>query len=387
MDLPTETSLLYAASHFCDLLAALGCLYLLVAAATVLRLPEHRRSQCKPNAPITILKPLQGAEPNLAPRLRSFCEQEFEAPVEMICGMLNRSDAAIRAVDEIARSTASSIELKIDARERGSNRKISNLANMQISAHNEIIVIADSDIEVGPGYLRDVVAELDNPDIGAVTCLYHGVAASGVWSRFAALAMNAHFLPTVVLALSFGLAQPCFGSTIAIRRSVLARIGGFEAFADYLADDYAIGEAVRLAGYDVAIPNFTIGHFCFDDSLATLFRHELRTARTIKSIDSLGYCGTIIMHPFALALLAALAGGDNPLWLAAVALACRALLCRSVEYRFRLPRQPYELIPIRDLFSFAIFVLSFFGRNVSWRGYSYRVGSDGRLVPDRNVAP
>jgi ceramide glucosyltransferase len=381
MDLP------YFVSHFCDVLAGLGCLYLLVAAAVVLRLPEHRRAHRKPIAPVTILKPLQGAEPNLAPRLRSFCNQAFEAPVEMICGTLNHSDLATHAVTEIAGSAARPVELKIDARERGSNRKISNLVNMQISAHNEILVVADSDIEVGPGYLEDVVAELERPEIGAVTCLYHGVAASGIWSRFAALAMNAHFLPTVVLALNFGLAEPCFGSTIAIRRSVLARIGGFEAFADYLADDYAIGDAVRSAGYGVAIPNFTVGHFCFDDSLATLFRHELRTARTIKSIDPLGYCGTVITHPFALALFAALIGGNDSLWLAAIAIACRTLLCRCVEHRFRLPPQPYELIPIRDLFSFAIFVSSFLGRTVSWRGYSYRVGSDGRLVPDRNVAP
>ncbi|MFZ0728767.1 MAG: bacteriohopanetetrol glucosamine biosynthesis glycosyltransferase HpnI [Methylovirgula sp.] len=387
MDLPSQSDLLYFVSHFCDLLAGIGCLYLLVAAAVVLRLPEHRRGHCKPTAPVTILKPLQGAEPNLAPRLRSFCNQEFDAPVEMICGMLNHSDPAASAVGEIARSAATAIELRIDARERGSNRKISNLVNMQISAHNEILVITDSDIEVGPGYLRDVVAELENPAIGAVTCLYHGVAASGVWSRFAALAMNAHFLPTVVVALSFGLAQPCFGSTIAMRRSTLARIGGFEAFADYLADDYAIGEAVRSAGYDVAIPNFTIAHFCFDASLPILLRHELRTARTIKSIDPLGYCGTVVTHPFALALLAALFGGNDPLLLAVIALACRVLLCRCVEHRFRLPRQPYELIPLRDLLSFAVFTLSFFGRSVSWRGYSYRVGSDGRLAPDRSVAP
>ncbi|MGH6817741.1 MAG: bacteriohopanetetrol glucosamine biosynthesis glycosyltransferase HpnI [Methylovirgula sp.] len=387
MDLPTQSDIVYFVSHFCDILAGLGCLYLLVAAAVVLRLPEHRRAHCKSTAPVTILKPLQGAEPNLVPRLRSFCDQEFDAPVEMICGMLNHSDPAAGAVDEMARSAAAVIELQIDARERGSNRKISNLANMQILARNEILVIADSDIEVGPGYLQDVVAELENPAVGAVTCLYHGVAASGIWSRFAALAMNAHFLPTVVVALSSGLAQPCFGSTIAMRRSTLARIGGFEAFADYLADDYAIGEAVRLAGYDVAIPNFTIGHFCFDASLSILLRHELRTARTIKSIDPLGYCGTVITHPFALALLAAPFGGNDPLLLAAIALACRALLCRCVEHRFRLPRQPYGLIPMRDLLSFAVFALSFFGRSVSWRGYSYRVGSDGRLVPDRNVAP
>ncbi|MGH6676059.1 MAG: glycosyltransferase, partial [Xanthobacteraceae bacterium] len=198
MDLPTQSDIVYFVSHFCDILAGLGCLYLLVAAAVVLRLPEHRRAHCKSTAPVTILKPLQGAEPNLVPRLRSFCDQEFDAPVEMICGMLNHSDPAAGAVDEMARSAAAVIELQIDARERGSNRKISNLANMQILARNEILVIADSDIEVGPGYLQDVVAELENPAVGAVTCLYHGVAASGIWSRFAALAMNAHFLPTVV---------------------------------------------------------------------------------------------------------------------------------------------------------------------------------------------
>lgn len=248
-------------------------------------------------------------------------------------------------------------------------------------------MIADSDMEVGPDYLANVVAELQRPGVGAVSCLYHGVSEAGIWSRHAALAINGHFLPSAVLALSLRLARPCFGSTIALRRGTLARIGGFEAFADCLADDYMIGAAVRSAGYAIAIPSFSIGHRCFEDSLRTLLAHELRAARTIRSLHPFGYCGAIITHPFPLALIGALCSNGNALLLAAISFACRGLLCRCVEYRFELPRQPYWLMPFRDLLSFAVFVSSFFGATVTWRGVSYHVSTGGRLAPERNSVP
>ena len=185
-----------------------------------------------------------------------------------------------------------------------------------------------------------------------------------------------------ITAVGLGLAKPCSGATIALRRSTLERIGGFGALANVLADDHAIGLAVRAEGYDVAIAPFLVGHRCFEGSLRALIRRETRAARTIKSIDPIGYAGTIITHPWPLALLALLSGSPGAALVTFAALLSRVMLCRCVEWRFNLPRQDYWLIPLYDVMAFGIYAASFFGATVHWRGADYRVMADGTLLED-----
>jgi ceramide glucosyltransferase len=386
--LPLDNIVLYWTASICDASTGLGCLYLLVAAACVLRFPEHHPAPGGRSSPVTILKPLHGAEPGLDDRLRRFCSQHYAASIQMVCGIADEKDTAAKSVGElIAQEGEADIKLVIDGRQRGSNRKVSNLANMLAHARHEVLVLADSDIEVGPDYLAEVTKQLDQEHIGAVTCLYHGVSGPGLWSRHAALAINSNFLPSIIVALTFRLAEPCFGSTIALRRSTLSHIGGFEAFADSLADDYAIGAAIRSAGYRVAIPATSVGHFCHENSLRSLLMHEIRVARTIRSLRPLSYCGTILTHPLPFALLAAACSDPSPLLLAALAIASRALLCRCVEHRFTIAPQPYWLIPFNDILSFATFLISFVNTRVAWRGMAYRITPDGHLLTDRDGLP
>lgn len=367
--------------------AALGCVYLLVGCAAVSTFAARRRSAVCTPVPVTILKPLHGAEPCLSRRLSSFCRQDYAAPVQVICGVQAPSDPAVAIARLLAKSPdAPRFDLVIDTRAHGSNPKISNLINMLPTAQHDVLVMADSDIEVGPDYLARIVAELQRPGVGTVTCLYHGVPLSGRWSSHAALGINTHFLPNVVTALMLRLSLPCFGSTIAISRGLLSRIGGLTAFADRLADDYEIGEAVRTCGHEVAIPGFTLGHVCFHERLRGLFGRELRAARTVRSIAPLGYAGAFLTHPFPIALVGALLGGDYALVVAAAALACRAALCACVGRAFHLPRQPYGLIPSRDILSFGVYVWSFLGMSVQWRGSRYRLAADGSLLSDRREA-
>lgn len=383
---PIETGLANLIPAVCDSLAGLGCLYLLVTAIVVL---QFRRGggalQPRNHEPVSILKPLHGLEPDLEHRLESYCRQNYTGAVQLVCGVLHRADDAIVAVKNLAsRHPELSIKLSIDEREHGANRKVSNLGNMLPLAAHDLLVISDSDIEVGPDYLAGIIARLQRPGTGAVTCLYHGVAGPGTWSRMAALAINAHFLPNAITAIQFGLAKPCFGSTIVLRRDTLARIGGFPAFADCLADDYAIGEAIRSAGYKIAIPETSVGHVCFHDSLRSLLACELRAARTIKTIDPIGFLGAFIANPLPLALIAALSGGHDALLLAAIAIACRLVLCLCIEQAFGLQHQPLWLIPLRDLLSSAVYIASYFGTTVTWRDFNYRITPDGRLIADRN---
>jgi len=361
--------------------AILGCIYMLLTSVLVLRFGRGRISRDRCTAPVTILKPLHGAEPRLFAQLASFCNQDYGGPVQLVFGAHDQADPAILVVRRLESALAGkNIDLKVDPREHGSNPKVSSLVNMMSLAKHDILVIADSDIQVGPNYLAEVVGELQRPGVGAVTCLYHGIAGTGLWSRLSALATNTHFLPEVIMALSFRLARPCFGATIAMRRETLNRIGGFSSFADDLAEDYAIGEAVRAAGYEVAIPCFSVGHVCAESDLRALLAHQMRFARTIRSIDPIGYAGSVITHPLPLALLGLLLGGAGSALVLAIAFGCRLLLCASIERAFGLAGQPAWLVPVQDLIAFGVYVASFFGSTVSWRGHTYRVLPDGRLV-------
>lgn len=364
------------------LVAIAGCGYLVAAAILVGRFARQPMPAGPATAPaVTILKPLHGDEQGLFDNLASFDRQRYPGPVQIICGVMDADDPAIAVVERLRNAPARhSIELVVNATPHGANRKIANLANMAAHIRHDVVVISDSDIRVEPDYLARVVAALHQPGVGAVTCLYHGDPASGIWAQFGALAINAHFLPSVVLSLALGLARPCFGSTIALERARLAQIGGFAAFADRLDDDYAIGAALREQGHAISIPPFTIAHLCSAQSLRELWRHELRWARTIRSIAPLGYAGSIVTHPLPWALLASLIGAASGLLVPAIAatlgsVLCRIALLRQIEQRFGLPPQPYGLVPARDLLSVAVFIAGFLGRDVSWRGRRYRLAS------------
>lgn len=373
------------------LVAALGCCYLLAAAAMVLR---FRRSEVVTAPadvePVTILKPLHGAEPGLSQRLARFCNQDYPAPVQMICGIGNHEDRAVEIVSR-CRARGNAIDLVVDGRRHGSNPKISNLMNMLPQARHDILIMSDSDIDTGRDYVGKTTAALAEPDVGAVTCLYRGIDIGNPWSQLSALAINSHFLPNAIFALTFGLTQPCFGATIALRRAMLHRIGDFDAFKDALADDNEIGRAVRATGRRVVIPGFTVGHVCTENDLGALMKQDLRVARTIKSVDLAGYRGLLITHPFALALLAMPFSPGSAAMLAAVmlagsALACRAVLCLAVRHAFKAEAKGLWLIPLRDLLSFAAFVWGLVGNSVQWRGAAYHVVDNGRLRPDRGRA-
>ena len=380
-------ALILGLGNLCVAAATIGCIFALSAGALALRFgarPAHAEVQ-SPEPSVTILKPLCGQEPDLLTRLLGFAHQCYGGATQLVFGAQHRADPAMDVVERLRTLCPDlAIDVAVEPRGFGTNRKVTNLINMTPLAGNDVIVLSDSDIEVGPTYLADVNAELQKPGVGAVTCLYHGIAGDGLWSRLSAMSINTYFLPNVVVGRSLGLAQPCFGATIAVRRETLEEIGGFEAFKDCLADDYEIGVAVRNAGYEVAIAPFSVGHVCFERTAAELVRHQIRQSRTIRTIDPVGYAGAVLSHPFALALIGAVLGSPLGLLVAALAVVSRTIEAIAVERAFALERQPYWLVPFRDLIAFTTFVSGFFGTTVSWRGSRYRVLSDGSVVQRSN---
>jgi len=362
-----------------------GCLFMIVAAGLVGSFAQPGPAGTSPGRAVTILKPLHGDETGLFENLVSFCDQDYAGPVQIVFGVASPDDPAVYVVEQLrATFPGKAIALVVDARVAGSNPKVSNLINMSARISHEIIVIADSDIRVERDYLWRVVSVLDRSGGGAVTCPYYGISTGNLWSKLSQLTIDSHFLPSVMISAHFKLSRPCLGSTIALHRSALSAIGGFEAVANCLADDYELGEALAKHGQTVSVLPFAVGHVCDESSLSELWRHELRWALTIRTIDPLGYLGWTVTHAFPLALIAlAFGGGLLAIVLALAALACRLILVLAIERGYGLPRHPYWLIPLRDLWSFAVFVSGFVARDVSWRGHRYRLMSEGSLISER----
>jgi ceramide glucosyltransferase len=363
-------------------LALFGAAYALAAALFASRFRAARQAGLEKYPPVTLLKPLHLDEPGLKQNLESFCRQNYPAPLQIVFGVQDPLDPAVRIVEDLKRAHPSlDIELVIDTRIYGTNRKVSNLINLVERAKYDVLVLSDSDIEVRSGYLSSVTASLDRAGGGAVTCLYTGAALANIWSRLVAMGINYQFIPNVLVGTALGLATPCFGSTIALRKDLLRRIGGMEAFSDLLADDYEIGRAVREHGHRTTLASCVVAHTCTETTGHDMFAHELRWARTIRLLNARGHFGTFVTHALPWALLAMVLAGVHPLTTAAVGAALISRLC----VKWRMDRilgtsaGPAWLLPVRDMLSFAIFLGSLFGGNVRWRGTRFLVAPDGVL--------
>ena len=371
----------------CSVLAVLGIAYTAWTAQLVGRF--FARSVPAPASfpPVTLVKPLHGDEWNLDGQLASFFEQDYPGPVQMLFGVHDASDAALKTVDALrVRYPDAHVTVVADSRLHGPNRKVSNLVNMLPAAEHDVLCFTDSDVTVEPDFLRNVVGELQQPDVGLVTCLYRGQCQPGFWPRLSAGATDYQFLPGVLAGLAIGRARPCFGQTIAMTRDMLSRIGGLAPFASHLAEDNAIGEAIRDTGAKVAIPSFIVRHACAETTFARLVSHELRWSRTIRAVDRSGHLGSAITYPLAFALLALLlSGGAGWTWpLVGLAFAARGLLKWRVDRVTGERCRGWWVLPISDVVSFAIFVASFFSGRVVWRGVDFGVDGKGQLYPLRN---
>ncbi|WP_183036431.1 bacteriohopanetetrol glucosamine biosynthesis glycosyltransferase HpnI [Cupriavidus sp. UME77] len=371
-------------SLFCAAAAVFGIVYMVSAGVLIRRF--FARAPAEPDSfpPVTIIKPLRGQERMLLDNLSSFCRQDYPGPVQFLFGVQDSGDPALEILNQLRLvHPEAQITVVSDSRLSGANRKMSNILNMLPQVQHDVLVFADSDVGVEPGYLRHVVGELQKPDVGLVTCLYRGRPSPGLWPRLSAMATNYQFVPAVVTGLALGLARPCFGQTIATRRATVERIGGFLQFAHHLAEDHAIGKAVREAGEKVAIPPFFVTHACVEADATELLAHELRWSRTIRTIDPIGHLGSVLTYPLIFSALATFASGGAAWSLALVltAVLARLLLKWQIDHATCQPYRDAWLLPIWDFLSFCIFVASFFSRRVVWRGFSFEVSGNGLLHP------
>ena len=333
---------------------------------------------------VSVLKPLHGAEPGLYENLLSFVDQNYPA-MQIVFGVRSPGDGALPIARRIiAERPDRDIALVVDSRVTGRNLKVANLINMLPSARHDVLVFADSDMRVGRDYVAAVTAPLGDPTIGLVTCLYKGVPTGGMWSRLGAMHINFGFLPGALAGDAIGTGDGCFGATIALRREVLEKIGGLAIVRDELADDHRIGAAVREAGLAVALSPYLVETSVSEKNFNSLWRHELRWARTARLMAPVGFAGSIVTHAVALAVLAVLACGFSLTSIGFLAMSCalRWASAAAIARMLRLSTAGLWLLPARDLLSFAVFIGSFLGRNVSWRDQLFRIEPNGRIVVD-----
>lgn len=364
-------------------LAVCGGAYAVLAAVLTRRFMTGSPTTHSADLAVSMIKPLHRQTVGLAEALDSFCAQDYGGPVQLLCGVQDGGDPAATVVAALkSRRADLDIELISDARVYGANRKVSNLIHLAAAARHAILVLSDADIIVRADYLRTVVGALSQPGVGAVSCLYVGAARGGPWSTLAAMAINYHFMANAIVGQRLGLATPCFGSTIALTRETLTRIGGFEAFSDQLADDYEIGRAIRALGLQVDLPPMTVTHQCHEATFRELVGHEIRWARTVRLINPGGHAGSLLTHAFAISLIAGAFLRFSPPAIALIfaILGVRIAAKFAIDTTVAARAGPWWLLPVRDVLSFGVFLASFAGSSVDWQGRRYRVDRDGVLT-------
>ncbi len=335
---------------------------------------------------VTIFKPLCGAESETYDCLRSFCDQDF--PVfQVIFGVADSNDPVLRVVERLQREFPHrELQVVVDRRQHGTSRKVSNLINMMPYARHEVFVISDSDVRVDRDYLARVVAPLVDTDVGIVTCPYRGVPRAGLWSLLGSQFINEWFIPSVRVAALGGSCAFASGVTIAMNRRVLARIGGFHAIADQLADDYRLGELTRQLGLRTVLSDVVVETSVVEGSFADLIRHELRWLRTIRTVRPLGYAFSFITFGVPIAALGVLLAGGAESAVAMLALTAIARILVHLRTRCQGSSALQILVlPFRDVLNVALWSWSFVTRRVHWRNDHYLVTRDGSVLPVARV--
>lgn len=374
--------LLHILGWLCVILAFAGVVYAVLAVVLAGRFAARPAGALSDFPAVSVVKPLHGNEPSLEADLETFFRQDYPAPFQLVFGVQDPNDAAIAVVESLKRRYPQiDAVLVCDGRRRGANPKVANLINMEGAIQHDIFVLSDSDIAVEPDYLRRIAASLSPENVGGVTCVYTGWAAAGFVSRLSAMGVSYHFLPNVIVGVGLKMAAPCFGSTIAFKGPLFRGLGGFSAFADQLADDHAMGKAIRDKGYEVAIPAFAVRHAATETGWHEWFLHELRWMRTIRTVDPGGHAGSIVTHAFPLSVMGLILTNFAlvALYVLGASLLARIVLKWCIDRIFGRPAGPYWLLPLRDVLSFCVFLASLFGGAVVWQNERLTVREDGAL--------
>lgn len=363
----------------------LAASYAVLALVAVLVWQMRRAPPCSLRPPpVTVLKPLCGAEPGLYEHLRSFCLQSHPE-YQIVFGVRDLTDPALTVVERlIAEFPSLPIDVVVNPQQYGSNCKISNLINMLARARYDVLAMADSDTMVRHDYLSTVTAPLLDHSVGLVTCIYRGVPTRAIWSRVGAMYINEWYVPSVLLAWLFGYRGYVSGQTLCLRRDTLQAIGGLRAMANHLAEDYRLGALIRGLGLRIVLSPYVLDAQHHEPSLDSLMRHELRWMRTIRVLRPHSFPFLFITFSLPLAILGIVLTSAEPSFSTAAWILFQvtviARLGLHLINRLRGDRPPvreFWLLPARDLLMCWAWGRSFFIARVTWRGNEFDIDADG----------
>ena len=333
--------------------------------------------------PVSILKPVRGADAHAYECFRSHCRLDYPE-YEIIFGVHDPADPAIALVERLKKEFPERrIKLLVCSQELGPNRKVSNLIQMLPAARYDHLLVNDGDIRVPPDYLQRIMPSLAAPKVGLVTALYRPVPGRTLVSKLEALSIT-DFASSVLVRYQNGGAFPfAFGATLAFPRRVLEQVGGFEALADYLADDSRLASMIVQRGYSVVVSNLVVDTTLPDYSLRDFWQHQLRWARTVRDASPRGYSGLVLVFgvQWAVALIAAAgAGWSWALFALAYASRIAGLLVTALGVcKDQGVLRNLWLLPLRDLQAFATWIAAHSGRTVTWHGDRFLL-KHGRLL-------
>jgi ceramide glucosyltransferase len=334
---------------------------------------------------VTILKPVKGMDAGSYDNFASFCRQLYSGPVQIIFAAASADDPVIPVIHRLIEDhPGHDISLNINPAIHGPNYKVSNLINAFPGAKHDIIIVCDSDIRVTPDYLDAVTGHFCDPQVGLVTSLYRTSSVHNIATALEATGFTSEMVPNVLTALQLEGLSFALGASMAVRRETLASIGGFESLAEYLADDYQLGNKIHRAGWRIVLDGCFVESMMKTEHLMSVLSRQLRWARTMRVSRPAGYLASGITQPFPAAFLAAIFAPSLQTGLYAIALLYSVRLavstCFSQNFvRDRLLPRWLWLLPLRDMLAFFCWALSFLGNRVEWRGTRFRLKPGGKL--------
>ena len=371
---------------------ASSAIYLFLALIAAIRFRGTSPTTASPSdgdlPPVTVLKPLCGMEPLMEQRLESFFRQDYPS-FELIFGARNSSDPVLKIVEALRQKHPRvRTEVVLSGEPAYPNAKVHGLEKMIAAASYPYLVITDSDVHVGPDFLKQVVRPLSDPSVGLGTCIYRGVPCGGLWSRLEALGMSVEMPAGVLVAELLEGMKFALGPCMAISKDLLARLGGIRVLGAYCSDDFLLGQLTHAAGMKVLLSRYIIEHVAVNRSARASLLHQVRWMKSTRFSRPLGHVGALMTFAMPFGLLGLAAGLGMGRWMLGFGLLSLAVMNRMVlsivmgwgvvhdsgSLRF------CWLYPVRDLLGFFLWCASFWGTEIVWRDERYELSAGGKMT-------
>jgi ceramide glucosyltransferase len=346
---------------------------------------RHSEATSGFSPPVSVLKPLEGLENDAYENLVSFCRQDYPE-YEILFAVDDERDSATSVVKKLISDFPSlPIRLLVGSGMSASNNKVAKLYRLGREARHELLVVSDSDIRVKPDYLRRVVSPFRDPSVGAVTCLYVGMTEPNLWSELEDVNLTSDLLPSMLVARKLEGVNFALGATMAVTRTRLAEIGGFESLADCAADDHELGRRIAARGYRVALAPCTVQTLCASGTAREFFEHHFRWGVVTRHCRPWGYAGLLFTKGLPWSLAAAAVAPSRVAAIGYLGIPLATRLAMAFTFGVHGLKDPllcrkWWLIPLHDGIGFFMWATTLFFNHVSWRGKEFYV-RQGRFVP------